>query len=168
MSTVRSIKGISTGKSKQTKQEFAILIVDDDQIIGETFGEILESRGHNVSIALDSASCINKCQNYRYDIIFMDFHMDNVNGVDMTDLLKNVCNNTSIIFAITGDDSKKAIEQFKNIGMDGAIIKPINIDLINKLMGTLETRIGIDKRVIKTISFPTHKNQLMIFDKINN
>lgn len=160
----RELKTISITKSKQNKQKFSILIVDDDELISETFGEILSSRGHNVVTVHDSASCINKCQKQNFDIIFMDFHMENVNGVDMTDLLKNVCNNKSIIFALTGDDSKKALEQFKNIGMDGAIIKPLNIDLIDKLMNTLEIRTGIDKYIMKTLSISTRGNQLILFD----
>lgn len=160
----RALKTISIIKSKQHRQRFSILIVDDDELISETFGEILSNRGHNVMTVHDSASCINKCQKQKFDIIFMDFHMENVNGVDMTDLLKNVCNNKSIIFALTGDDSKKALEQFKNIGMDGAIIKPLNIDLIDKLMNTLEFKTEIDKCIIKTLLISTHKNQLILFD----
>lgn len=154
----------SVTKTKQSNQCFSILIVDDDKIVSNIFGEILSNRGHNVIIVHDCASCINKCQNTNFDIIFMDFHMDNINGVDMTDLLKNVCNNKSIIFALTGDDSKKAINQFKNIGMNGAIIKPLNIDLINKLMNSLEIKKEFNKKIIKTLTTASNNKQLFLFD----
>jgi hypothetical protein len=57
-----------------------------------------------------------------------------------------------MIFAFTGDNSGEAIIKFKEIGMSGAIIKPIDIIIINKLMATLESKRDIDTRVIKTIS----------------
>lgn len=153
-------------KLKQTKpkQQFKILIVDDDVNISECFADILTERGHIVSVANESVSCINKCQNYQYDIIFMDFHMDSIDGVDMTDLLKNVCNNTSLIIAITGDDSVATIRKFKEIGMAGAIIKPINVDLIHKFMNSLETRSNIDKRVINLMGDTKFKRHLIVFD----
>lgn len=165
MADVHCSKNFLINKLKQnkTRQQFKILIVDDDEITAEIFGDILKQRGHNITIATESATCINKCQNYQYDIIFMDFHMDCINGVDMTDLLKNSCHTTSIIFAVTGDDSRDALEQFKNIGMDGALIKPLDIDLINKLMNSLEMRNSVDKRVIKTMTTP-FKKHLIIFD----
>lgn len=159
-------KNILINKLKQTKskQNFNILIVDDDETIGETFGEILRQRGHSVSVATEGVSCINKCQNYQYDIIFMDFHMDNLNGVDATDMLKNVCHTTSSIFALTGDDSKQAIEQFKQIGMNGALIKPLDIDVINKFMNSIESRSSIDTRVIKMTTNSSIKRHLIVFD----
>lgn len=151
-------------KNQNYKQQFKILIVDDDNDIAETFGEILESRGHNVTVINEGISCVGKCQIYHYDIIFMDFHMDKINGVDVTDLVKNICNNKSLIFAFTGDDSNDALKKFENIGMDGAIIKPLDIDLINKLMNSLELRNSIDKRILKCIKNIRSKRQLFVFD----
>ncbi len=152
-------------KGQIITQSFKILIVDDDNDTAESFAEILKNRGHIVTIANEGVTCLGKCQNHHYDIIFMDFHMDNVNGVDTTDLIKNICHEKSIIFAFTGDDSNFALSKFKNIGMAGAIIKPLDIDLINKLMTSLEIRNDIDTRVIKSIKNIKSKRQLFVFDK---
>lgn len=151
-------------KKQNINKQFKILIVDDDTNTAESFGEILQERGHNITVANESVSCIGKCQNHHYDIIFMDFHLNDIDGVDTTDLIKNIYCNKSLIFAFTGDDSHCALSKFKNIGMDGAIIKPLNIDLINKFMNTLELRHDIDKHVIKNIKDLKMKKQLFIFD----
>lgn len=170
MSDVCYSKNSLTNKLKQgtVRQQFKILIVDDDVNIAETFGEILKDRGHIVTVVNESVSCINKCQNYNYDIIFMDFHLDDIDGAEITDLLKSVCSNFSIIFAISGDDSNTAIKKFKEVGMDGALIKPLDIDVINKLMNSLEIRGGeIDKRVVKAMGNTTGikmKKHLIVFE----
>ena len=152
-------------KLKHPRRQFQILIVDDDIGIAETFGEILKQRGHNITIAHKGTSCINKCLNSNYDIIFLDFHLTDINGTDITDMLKNSCNNNSIIFAFTGDDSISAINQFKNIGMTGAIIKPIDLPLINNFMNSLELRNSVDTRVVSNIPDPKYKKQLFVFDQ---
>lgn len=154
---------ISKNSKHNVRQQFKILIVDDDQMLAESFAEILKIRGHNITVANEGVSCVSKCQNSEYDIIFMDFHMDDINGVDVTDVIKNVCRNNSIIFAFTGDDSQMALTKFKNIGMDGAIIKPFDIDTINKLMNSLELRTTIDKRVINAIKELKTRKDLFIF-----
>ena len=170
---VCDLKVSNTNKLKQgtNKHQFKILVVDDDMSVAETFGDVLQYRGHTVSIVNGAIECINKCQNNRYDIIFMDFHLkddttiyDETNGAEIIDLLKTVCSVDSVVFAITGDDSKDAIQKFKNVGMDGALIKPLDIDIINKLMNCLELRHEVDKRVVKTIGAYQFKKHLIVFD----
>lgn len=158
-------------KKISIKNQFKILIVDDDEFIAETFSEILKIRGHDVTTVCDAMSCIGKCENNKFDLIFMDFHLkddsskyDETNGAETTDLLKSVCSVNSIVFAITGDDSKTALSKFKEVGMDGALIKPLDIDIINKLMNCLELRNGVDKRVVKTVGNNQFKKHLFIFE----
>jgi CheY-like chemotaxis protein len=156
---------INTTKKYTEKQQFKILIVDDDIDLAASLSEILQERGHNVTITNEGISCISKCQNSNYDIIFMDYHLADINGIDTTDLIKNSCSVKSLIFAFTGDDSIAALSNFKNIGMDGAIIKPIDIDIINKLMNSLEIRNTVDNRVVKIMKDLKIKKHLFVFDQ---
>jgi PleD family two-component response regulator len=156
---------ININRSQQVNyiNQFKILVVDDDNFIAESLGEILSDRGHIVTIANESMTCIGKCQKTDYDIIFMDFHLTDYDGANTTDLLKNVCNNKSIVFGFTGDDSKTTMSEFMKMGVDGAIIKPIDIDLIEKLMIILETKQEFDKHLLKNI-LKDKRRQLFIFD----
>jgi len=163
MSNHDSQTNINKIKQLNYKNELKILVVDDDNFIAESLGEILSARGHMVTIANESMSCLGKCQTVEYDVIFMDFHLDDYDGANTTDLLKNVCKNKSIVFGFTGDDSKATITEFMKMGVDGAIIKPIDIDLIDKLMIILETRNELDKSVLKNV-LKNKKKQLFIFD----
>lgn len=158
-----SYESINKLKSGNTRHQFNILIVDDDESSAEIFGEILSGRGHNITITNEGTLCISKCQMCSYDIIFMDFHLDDMNGVDITDLLKNVCSVKSLIFAVTGDDNVETMKLCKNIGMNGAIIKPLDIDLINKFMNSLELRNKPDVRIIKNMKDVKFKKQLFVF-----
>lgn len=150
-------------KQLNCKNYFKILVVDDDNFIAESLGEILSDRGHSVTIANESMTCLGKCQSTEFDIIFMDFHLTDYNGANTTDLLKNVCKIKSIVFGFTGDDSKSTITEFMKMGVDAAIIKPIDIELIDKLMIILETCTKLDKSVLKNV-LKNKQKQLFIFD----
>ena len=150
-------------KLNGVKKCFRILIVDDDNNMAQMFSEILKMRGHSVTIVNEGALCINKCHNDFYDIIFMDFHLEDLDGVNVTDVIKNVCNTKSLIFAFTGDDSGQSVAKFKDIGMTGALIKPLDINLINKIMSSLESRNDIDKKVVYVCAEYKYGHQLILF-----
>lgn len=121
------------------KQKLNILIVDDDTSSSDLFKEILELRGHNVTTLDEGVKCISKCLNSNFDIIFLDYHIGDIDGVELADCLKDVLKIKSCIYAYTGDNNQKTIDKFKNIGMHGVLIKPININNINNILINLET-----------------------------
>jgi len=129
---------MSYGYNLIRKNKLNILVVDDDETSLELFKEILEFRGHNVTTVNEGVRCISNLQTNYYDIIFLDYHIGDIDGVDLADCIKDVFKHKSLIFAYTGDSSTSAIERFKIIGMNGALIKPLNIDLIDSIMNMIE------------------------------
>jgi len=151
------------------RKVFNILIVDDDEVIAKNLKEVLSMRGHNVYIFEDGLRCISHFQNndvIKYDIVFMDYHMDGLDGAQVAEIVKENKANT-IIFAYTGDDSTKAINDFKNVGMNGVIIKPFDISCIDMLMNKLESCDKLDSVSIKMITKKSLKS-ILIFDEILN
>jgi PleD family two-component response regulator len=129
---------MSYGYNLTRKNKLNILVVDDDETSLELFKDILQFRGHNVTAVNEGVRCISHLQNNYYDIIFLDYHIGDIDGVDLADCIKDVFKHKSLIFAYTGDSSTNALDRFKIIGMNGALIKPLNIDLIDSIMNTIE------------------------------
>lgn len=148
------------------KKTLNILIVDDDETVADVFKMILSDRGHNVSVINDCITCINYCKNdnNKYDMIFLDYHMDGLNGTQLAEVIKDA-NNKPIIFAYTGDNSEKAIREFIKVGINGAVIKPVDITNIQLLMSNIENHTVIDKQLIKHLAKKSNKT-IMIFDEI--
>ena len=144
------------------RKTFSILIVDDDTDIADNLKNILELRGHIVTIVDDGLRCITHCKDKKkhYDIVFMDYHMDGLDGAQVTEFIKND-KKKSLIFAYTGDDSQRAINDFKHVGMDGAIIKPIDIQSIELLMSKLELSTDLDITIIKHITQKSSRSILI-------
>ena len=127
-----------------------ILIVDDDEVSAELFKDYLSLRGHNVTSLNEGVKCISQCIKNVYDIIFLDYHIGDIDGVELADCLKDVLKSESKIFAYTGDSSPNAIKKFKDIGMNGVLIKPLNLNKINNII------IDIENENIKKNKKDTH------------
>lgn len=78
----------------------------------------------------------------------MDYHIDDIdgeigelNGTDVTRLVRDCFNVDSVIYAYTGDNTTKAIEDFKFNNMKGAFIKPVEPSLITDFLKFAEKNI---------------------------
>ena len=145
------------------KRSYNILIVDDDFESSEMFKTLLELRGHNITTLEEGVSCISNCKSKTYDIIFMDYHIKDIDGVQLTDFIKDIYKSLSIIFAYTGDASTEAIHEFQTIGMAGALIKPISKNLLDDIMTTLEERGCVDKIIFNKLARRS-KGSLIMFN----
>lgn len=155
-------------RSLLKRKTFSILIVDDDIDVANNLKTLLELRGHRVTVVDDGLRCITHCKDKRkhYDIVFMDYHMEGLDGAQVTQIVKND-KKKSLIFAYTGDDSQKAINDFKQVGMDGAIIKPIDIQSIQLLMSKLELSTNLDIGIIKNITKKSCRSILIFEERLN-
>jgi CheY-like chemotaxis protein len=151
-------------KKHDQRKIYKILIADDESDISNLFRNLLEQRGHNVTFVFDSIDCINKCQNAHYDIIFIDLHMKQFDGIYTTDLIRELYGKQSLIFAFTVDNSNNALNDFKVCGMNGAVIKPFDIELINKMMNSIELIESVNKEKLSYMKKIKSNNKLFIFD----
>jgi CheY-like chemotaxis protein len=168
------------------KKVFNILIVDDDENVASSLKEYLECRGHLVTIVDEGSRGI--CQLYmnQFDIIFLDYHLDNdinpiyketkhvprdgtyLDGIKVTECIRDI-NSTknytkkSIIFAYTGDSSNEAIYNFKESGMDGVIFKPIDVKALDKIMLSLESKNDLDRIFLSKLSKQYNRSLLVFF-----
>ena len=111
-----------------------ILLAEDNDLNAEIAQTILESAGLFVDRVKNGIECVNKVienQVGTYDVILMDIQMPKMDGYKATCEIRNLQDKAKAcipIVAITAnafeEDKKKAID----VGMDGHIAKPINIE----------------------------------------
>jgi len=65
----------------------AILVVDDDQVILQSFARILERHGYDVETAATGHEAIERCKNGSYDVALLDIKLPDMDG---TQLLKEL------------------------------------------------------------------------------
>ncbi len=162
------------------RKNLKILIIDDDESISSVLQDYLELRGHKVETVNEGTRGISKNNIKNYDIIFIDYHLDNdlppninkdklseeniLTGANVSEIINLTKENTNktLIFGYTGDSSREAVSKFKNSGADGVLFKPAEPELIDKLMFNIESSIEFDRMQFNK-AFKSLKQSILIF-----
>ena len=117
-----------------------ILLAEDNELNAEIATTILEEMGFTVDHAEDGIVCVDKLEREMagtYDLILMDIQMPNMDGYKATQSIRQLPDKKKAsipIVAMTAnafdEDRKKAFE----MGMDGHIAKPIDIDRVKEVL----------------------------------
>ena len=119
-----------------TAPEAYVLIVDDNDINRAIAKGVIEPLGMQVDLAASGAECIEKVRNFRYDIIFMDHMMPEMDGIAAAHIIKQRFPSYADvpIIALTANAAGDAREMFLREGMSDFIAKPISLRTItNKI-----------------------------------
>lgn len=140
---VRGKESKMTGKTEIIHEERVmfpnteILVVDDNKINLKVAVGLLQTYKANVDEASSGMDAIAKVKNKRYDMIFMDHMMPEMDGIEATALIRTECGDNGkkpIIIALTANALDGADKMFLGNGFDDFIAKPINTDELYGLM----------------------------------
>jgi len=119
-----------------------ILVVDDDEIVLETFKKIVSAFGvscDTVSSGHEALSAIER--NGPYDIYFVDWNIPDINGIDLTEMLKSRAPVADVFHVVmmSAVDWSVIAENAEKAGVDLFLSKPIFpssiLDVINTCLG---------------------------------
>ena len=117
-----------------------ILLVEDDRALAITISNLLRVKGYDVTHAGDGASGIQKAFEILPDLILCDISMDEINGYDVFNVLKESSATAMIPFVfLTAKSELKDIRFGMQLGADDYIVKPFEYD---ELLTSLETRLN--------------------------
>lgn len=126
-----------------------ILFAEDDEINREVVLSILEPLEINIDTASNGEEAVEMllAGEKGYDLIFMDYLMPVMNGVQATEKVRSTGNTVPII-ALTASDNE--LDRLLDAGMNDYILKPLSIeDAIDKLVRWLpeEKVLSVDKEL---------------------
>lgn len=130
---VKEEKSNITSSDYNTFEGKNALIVDDSKLNLKVAENVLKNflvTTESVTSGLECLSCVNS---KKYDIIFMDIMMPNMNGVEVLKKLREENINTPVI-ALTADAIEGQEEKYMSEGFDGYISKPINKEKLNYVL----------------------------------
>ena len=103
-----------------------VVVVDDEPITRMDICEILKEGGYDVAgEAADGFDAIEQCKKLSPDFVMMDVKMPILDGLKASKIIINEKLARGIVL-LTAYSSKEFIEDAKNIGVLGYIVKPID------------------------------------------
>jgi DNA-binding NtrC family response regulator len=114
--------------SLDTGRRGRILFVDDEEIICETYCNMLLQLGHEVSMRISSVEALKefKAGPDEFDLVITDQAMPHLTGLDLADQLKKIRSDISIILC-TGYSELITPQTAYDFGIDKILIKPVGI-----------------------------------------
>ena len=107
-----------------------VLVVDDNRVNQRVFSRILESGGHEVLLADNGELALDILEKEadRLDLVLMDFNMPEMDGLEATKLFRVMSTGSPRlpIYGLTADATAESDGRWREAGMDGCLIKPVD------------------------------------------
>ncbi|MCR5508670.1 MAG: response regulator [Lachnospiraceae bacterium] len=123
-----------------TCEDASILVVDDNLTNLNVASGILKKYGASVMTALSGRECLDILRKQHFDIIFLDYMMPEMNGIDVLEAIRDMKDQRAAstpVVALTANVINGAREMFLEAGFDEFISKPIELDRIERCLKTL-------------------------------
>ena len=110
-----------------------ILLVEDDEILQKQFQKLLFRFFGRVDVASNGVQALEKYSQRQYNLILTDITMPLMDGIELSTKIRALDSSQHILVISAHSDSEKLIELI-NIGIDGFMLKPINMENVLKLL----------------------------------
>ena len=136
-----------------------ILIVDDETAIRELVGEILAGEGHEVTLAEDGEDALEKFKRTWHEIVFSDFRMPKMNGIELLGAIKEINENTQFVIMTSHASINNSIDALK-LGAFDYILKPFDdLDVVTDAANRAIANLSGIRRQQDLVNTLARKNQ---------
>ncbi len=111
-----------------------ILIVDDNLVNLKLTARLLEGYKATIETAKSGYECVEKVKTTKYDLIFLDHMMPEMDGVATLNIIKQGSYSIPPVIALTANSYSGIKEKYLEEGFNDYLAKPINYKDLNKLM----------------------------------
>jgi CheY-like chemotaxis protein len=119
-----------------TVNSISILIADDDPTNQTVLKLLLKKLGFsNVTVVNDGLECVEIFETQNFDLVFMDFQMPNMGGLEATEIIRTLAlPKQPYIVALTGNAFTENVQECYQVGMNDFLSKPLNVEALKKVM----------------------------------
>jgi signal transduction histidine kinase/CheY-like chemotaxis protein/HPt (histidine-containing phosphotransfer) domain-containing protein len=109
-----------------------ILLADDYMTNQQIIKLFLEQEGHNLVIVENGLEAVKACQDHKFDLIFMDLQMPQMDGAEATKLIRQSGSpNANVpIIALTASGEASTQQLCLQSGMSDFLVKPIRRNVL--------------------------------------
>ena len=131
-----------------------VLYVEDAEETRIYTLKMLQNFFSKVSVCTDGQEGLNAFENEKFDLIFTDINMPNMNGLQMIENIRKTDIDIPIVIFSAYDDKECLLEGIK-LGIDGYVLKPFDYDEVEAII----------TKISKKISNIEDKKNIIIFNE---
>jgi len=123
----------------------SILLVDDEEIILNSFGKDLRQENYDVTLATSGEEAIGLLRKDQFDLVVSDLSMHGIDGIQVLKEAKKINSLTGVIILTGYGNMNSAIDALR-LGADDYLLKPCEPDeLILRIERCLEKLMAFQK-----------------------
>jgi len=130
--------GLVIDQVPETKKKLflRILVADDDALGRRLMHLILTQQGHRVDLAANGLEAVEAVKTNQFDIVFMDLHMPDMDGMEASRQIRawEKDDSHTFIVALTASYLPEIGEALFEAGMDNYISKPLQVEQLERLL----------------------------------
>ena len=113
-----------------------ILVADDDELGRRLMHLVLTKEGHHVDVAANGVEALEAVKHNQFDIVFMDLHMPDMDGMEASRQIRawEQGDSHTFIVALTASYLPEIGEALFDAGMDNYISKPLDVTQVQRLL----------------------------------
>jgi len=128
----------------QYTKSFKILFVEDNDDAREQTVKMFQNLFGIVETAPDGNIALEKFKNNKYDIIFTDINMPNLDGISFIKKIREENELTPVIILSAYDDKTYMLESIE-AGIDGYLIKPMPLQKLFKVLQKIVAKMNVSE-----------------------
>jgi len=116
-----------------------ILVAEDNEINQQVARSLLQKAGHRVQVVADGRAAVAAVRTQAYDVILMDMHMPEMDGLEATRLIRAMGTPGSSvpIVALSAAGAVSDVQTCLDAGMNYFLSKPIRMDRLRAVLTEL-------------------------------
>ena len=110
-----------------------ILVAEDSSVIQNLTKRILTLQNYEISSVKNGAQVIEKLNKEHFDLVLLDIHMPVMDGMECATQIRSMKENDNAnipLIAITGNANNYSEDDFKAVGINQYLPKPLNYDTL--------------------------------------
>ncbi len=111
-----------------------ILVAEDNLVNQQVIMHILKKLGYQPAVVSNGLEAVEAATNDKYDLIFMDMQMPEMNGQEATRCIRESLTDQPIIIALTANTMEDDLKECMDAGMDDFLCKPIKLESLIKML----------------------------------
>jgi len=136
-----SVEGNGSTQTTDGATGRRILIVDDNEDGASSLSMLLKFGGHETSIAHNGHEALRLADELRPDVILLDIGLPGMSGYDVCrQIRQEPWGRDIVLVAVTGWGQEDDRIRSREAGFDAHIVKPVDPDLLAKIISPLPSR----------------------------
>lgn len=121
-----------------------ILLIDDDEIVLESLGRLLESQGYDVEMAHNGFQALDQAQSHDFNLVISDIRMPGMDGIELIQRLREINQDRGLKeipeILITGYADENTYLRALKLKVTDYLYKPFDM---NQFLSLVAKRLGV-------------------------